>query len=309
MLTSQSGVGDSQPARVLGVADYLTKPIFRLDLLRSITKVLDTGEVSGPTVATVAHQIHRTDHPLSVLLAEDNEVNQRVARAMLEGRGHTVEIAENGREAVAAVQKKQFDVVLMDIQMPEVDGYAAVEQIRAMPRFDKLPIVALTAHAMAEEKERTLMAGMDGFLSKPFRSRELFDCVESFSKSDSPSATASVTPSEGAAVDLEGLIVEWESVGLGGEFMKSLVDTFIENTSRQMESMKAAVADHDIERVGQIAHNLKSSSGSVRAIRISELFRKIEIAGMEGKAKQVEALASEAALEFDVVRAEFLKIQ
>jgi CheY-like chemotaxis protein len=118
--------------------------------------------------------------PLRILLAEDNAVNQRVARALLEKRGHTVSVAGNGREAVRLVQERNFDLVLMDVQMPEMDGLEATAAIRAREAgaARRLPIVAMTAHAMKGDAERCLEAGMDAYVSKPIKPERLFAVIE-----------------------------------------------------------------------------------------------------------------------------------
>lgn len=123
---------------------------------------------------------------MHVLLAEDNAVNQRVAVATLKRLGHTVEVVEDGRAAVEAVQRTAFDLVLMDIEMPQLDGYAACERIRQIPRLKALPIIGLTAHAMVEAREKAMAAGMNGFITKPFKIADMMASLESIN----PSTTA-----------------------------------------------------------------------------------------------------------------------
>src|SRR2546422_5956491 len=124
------------------------------------------------------HSIAESRHALRILVAEDNPVNQQVATAMLLKRGHQVDVVSNGREAVDAVARGRYDVVLMDIQMPEMDGFEATAKIRALPQGRTLPIIALTAHALSGERERCLERGMSGYLAKPFKAHELFAVVE-----------------------------------------------------------------------------------------------------------------------------------
>ncbi len=303
MLTSASGYGDARRARELGVSGFLTKPVSRAELLDSIAKVLADKEVHGDADTTrVAELTKKTDRPLNILLAEDNEVNQRVATAMLEGRGHMVDVVGNGREAVDAVQEKLYDVVLMDVQMPELDGYSATERIRSIPRLQDLPIVALTAHAMAEARERSRSAGMTDFLTKPFRANDLFVCVERFGTSDVSNAEAEVDIASG--VDVIALRSDWAQAGLA-KAMNEIIDTFIEDVSGQLPSLNEAVEANDLERAGRIAHNLKSSSGSLYAKRLADIFRKIEQASSDGRIEELRSLTAEAAGEFDVVCAVF----
>jgi CheY-like chemotaxis protein len=130
---------------------------------------------------TVA-QLEKIDQPLRVLLAEDNEVNQLLVTEFLEMRGHHVRLARNGYEVLDAVKEREFDIILMDVQMPDMDGFQATSAIRNFERHSsrRIPIIALTGHAMEGDMQRCLDAGMDGYLSKPIRSRELFEAIERF---------------------------------------------------------------------------------------------------------------------------------
>src|SRR5438445_758828 len=179
ILTSAGQRGDGERCRQLGIQAYLTKPIARADLVEAVGTVL-AGTASAPGAADLVtrHSIAESRHALRILLAEDNAVNQQVATAMLLKRGHHVDVASNGREAVDAVAREPYDVILMDIQMPEMDGFEATEQIRGLPQGRSLPIIALTAHALSGERERCLARGMSGYLAKPFKAHDLFAAVE-----------------------------------------------------------------------------------------------------------------------------------
>src|SRR6267378_1911417 len=170
MLTSAGQRGDSERCRELGIRGYLTKPLSRADLVEALGTVLagPAEDASTPDVVT-RHTIAESRASLRVLLAEDNPVNQQVAVAMLVKRGHEVHVSNNGREAVDAVAERAYDVVLMDIQMPEMDGFEATKAIRALPKGKDLPIIGLTAHALSGERERCLSHGMTDYLAKPFK--------------------------------------------------------------------------------------------------------------------------------------------
>src|SRR6059058_1280621 len=179
ILTSAGQRGDGERCRQLGIQAYLTKPIARADLIEAVGTVLaGTPSAAGGADLVTRHSIAESRHSLRILLAEDNPVNQRVATAMLLKRGHQVDVAANGREAVEAVTRERYDLVLMDIQMPEMDGFEATQRIRALPQGGTLPIIALTAHALSGERERCLARGMTGYLAKPFKAHELFAVVE-----------------------------------------------------------------------------------------------------------------------------------
>src|SRR6266404_1956508 len=171
--------GDWERCRQLGIQAYLTKPIARADLVEAVGTVLaGTASAPGEVDLVTRHSIAESRHALRILLAEDNPVNQQVATAMLVKRGHQVDVVSNGREAVDAVAREGYDVVLMDIQMPGMDGFEATEKIRALPQGRTLPIIALTAHALSGERERCLERGMSGYLAKPFKAHDLFAAVE-----------------------------------------------------------------------------------------------------------------------------------
>ena len=181
MLTSSGEYGDTSRCRELGIAAYLVKPVRQLDLAEAIARAM-----SAPAVAPAAPNvvplpvIQRSFRRMHVLLAEDNIVNQRVAVRLLTKRGHHVTVASNGREALEAIERTAFDVVLMDVQMPEMGGIEATAVIRDRERTlgGRLRIVAMTAHALKGDRERCFAAGMDGYLSKPIDRLQLFDAVE-----------------------------------------------------------------------------------------------------------------------------------
>jgi CheY-like chemotaxis protein len=184
MLTSAGQRGDAARCRDLGVAAYLTKPVSQSELLDAIVRVLGTsGSQTEPAALIARHTMREGKKKLSVLLADDNAVNQRLAQRLLEKHGHHVTVTANGREALAALDRENFDVVLMDVQMPEMDGFDATASIRAREQDTgrHLPIIAMTAHAMQGDRERCLAAGMDGYIAKPIQARELIDLLEKFS--------------------------------------------------------------------------------------------------------------------------------
>jgi signal transduction histidine kinase/DNA-binding response OmpR family regulator len=179
MITSAGHPGDGARCRELGICAYLVKPVRQSELFDSICQVLqkDSPEIKPPLVTR--HTLR--EGPRSrVLLAEDNAVNQTLAVRLLEKRGYAVVVVENGRAAIAALEREHFDAVLMDVQMPEMDGLEATVAIRAKERIagGHMPIIAMTAHALKGDEQRCLSAGMDAYISKPIRTSELFETVE-----------------------------------------------------------------------------------------------------------------------------------
>jgi signal transduction histidine kinase/CheY-like chemotaxis protein len=188
MLTSAGERGDGRRCREVGISAYLTKPVSRSELYETIALLLDrkAGEIParGPIAPGAIHTV-KLERSLRILVAEDNPVNQKLAVRMLGKRGHTAIAACTGREALAALQEDVFDLVLMDIQMPEMDGFETTAAIRRGERGTgkHQPIVAMTGHAMKGDSQRSLAAGMDGYLSKPIRGEDLYALLEDFPES------------------------------------------------------------------------------------------------------------------------------
>jgi signal transduction histidine kinase/DNA-binding response OmpR family regulator len=185
MLTSAGHRGDALRCKELGVSAYLLKPIRQSELREAIALVLGARTQTGALPLVTRYALHDAREPgasLRVLLAEDNPVNQRLATRLLEKRGHMVTVAVNGREALAALDRDNFDLVLMDVQMPEIDGIEATLAIREKEKATgtHVSVIALTAHAMKGDQQRCLQAGMDAYLSKPIRPQELDELLGKF---------------------------------------------------------------------------------------------------------------------------------
>ncbi len=185
LLTSAGRRGDAARSEELGIAAYLTKPVRQSELLEVISRLLDNREPRPAQPLITRHSLataHNTAVSLRILVAEDNAVNQMLVARLLEKRGHTVKIVANGREALESLEQGTYDLVLMDVQMPEMDGFEATGELRKREKQTGLhiPVIALTAHAMLGDRERCLESGMDGYLSKPIRAQELDDLLENY---------------------------------------------------------------------------------------------------------------------------------
>ncbi len=237
---------------------------------------------------------------LHILLAEDSLVNQKLAVALLEGQGHKVRVANNGREAIAALQTEKFDMVLMDVQMPEMDGLEAAEKIRAREQHTgtHIPIIAMTAHALKGDRERCLAAGMDGYIAKPIHAAELFDVIGGL-------FAAREELLEPPAPEMaEGDIVNWQealqAVQGDPQLLKTVVEAELEEIPRLMAAISKAIASSDAAALRLAAHTLK---GSLRyfgkTVACEEVFR-LEKTGQDGNLS--EAGASLAVLEREILR-------
>jgi two-component system, sensor histidine kinase and response regulator len=181
MLTSGGQRGDGQRCKELGIAAYLIKPVLQSDLLEVLLRVLGSRPDAAPMQLVTHHTLREARMPLRVLLAEDNAINQRLAVRLLEKEGHSVVVAGDGAKALEALERQQFDLILMDVQMPVMDGVETTAAIRKREagNGEHIPIVAMTAHAMAGDRQRFLSLGMDGYVSKPIHSRDLYAVIES----------------------------------------------------------------------------------------------------------------------------------
>jgi two-component system sensor histidine kinase/response regulator len=182
MLTSMGQRGDASRCREVGIAGYLLKPARQSELLEMICRVLQPLPQAEALALETRHTLREGRRRLQILLAEDNRVNQAVAVRLLEKRGYVVTVAGDGLAVLSAIEKQAFDLVLMDVQMPEMNGLQATAAIRAREQLggSHLPIVAMTANAFKEDEERCIAAGMDGYVSKPIRSADLFAAIEKF---------------------------------------------------------------------------------------------------------------------------------
>ncbi|MFQ5742431.1 MAG: histidine kinase N-terminal 7TM domain-containing protein [Acidobacteriota bacterium] len=316
MLTSGGQRGDGARCLELGIAAYLTKPIPRSTLRDAITTSL--ARASGgelPTTLVTRHSIREQRRRLRILLADDNPVNQQMTVLMLEDEGYKVEVAGDGREAIEALRGSEFDLVLMDVQMPEVDGIEATKVIREQEkeRGGHLPILALTAHAMKGDRERFLAAGMDGYLSKPFKAEELLEAIEGLALSG-PEGGA--TGRVGAAMGQRGVVADQDAVQTGressdsqrghfdkdkalsgvkgkSELLGKVVGVFLDDYPGVMARLDEAIARQDSAAVRQSAHRLKGSLGAVAAKAAWEMAQRLEAMGRdEDLSEAVEAFAT-----------------
>jgi CheY-like chemotaxis protein len=173
--------GDAARCRELGIQAYLPKPVRRADLLQAVKMLFGAQTAASDDLPLLTtHALREYRSRLRILLAEDNRVNQTLAMRLLQKRGHTVVIAEDGRQAIEALGKQPFDLILMDMQMPELDGVEAAILIREREKSsgEHIPIIALTANAMMGDRERCLDSGMDDYVSKPIQVKDLFAAIE-----------------------------------------------------------------------------------------------------------------------------------
>ncbi len=316
MLTSIGQYGDIEAAREAGIEAYLTKPARQSELYDAIISVMGAkkADIPMPLAASVtapphsAVQFLREGAPepkqLNVLLAEDNIVNQEVAINMLESLGCKVSVANNGREAIQALAQSPYDLVFMDCQMPEMDGFEATVTIRRNEgRTKHTTIIALTANAMQGDQERCLAAGMDDYLSKPFTQEKLRKVLLRWGKATatqreeaSPPPVQSETPPPQPASSFlvldDAALAELRKLQRPGHpnIVHKCITTYMIDTPPRMTALCAAITSSDSNALREAAHSLKSSSALVGAIRFSQLCKDLEQMGRAQAVAQAQPL-------------------
>ncbi len=273
----------------LGVDDILIKPVKVKDLLNSIALSLGLFVEQTTEHTRNEHAAGKAISQLRVLLAEDNRVNQKLAVAILEKHGHLVDVAHNGRQAVLMFQQNQYDVILMDVQMPEMDGYQATNDIRQLQSKigQRVPIIALTAHAGPADRNRCLAAGMDEYLAKPIRAQELFELIEKQTGHRSTIASKS----HSAATASEN--VDWEQAfaTVGGErkLLQELINVFLKDEAKMLANIEGAIKQDDGKELRLAAHAIKGAlihlggrKAASLAGELESLGKNEELAGADG---------------------------
>ena len=294
LLTSSAQRGDSARCRELGFAGYLVKPVAGVDLMDALRAVIARGGIAAPEAPPLVtrHSLREGRRCARVLLAEDNAVNRMVAARMLEKRGHSVVPVGNGREALAALRKEPFDVILMDVQMPEMDGYEATSAIRELEEAKgrRTPIIALTAHAMKGDRERCLAAGMDAHVSKPIEAEDLMERIDGLlaagqaarEKTGAPAGQAASPADDGKGAPTIDRMEALQRVGGDAALLAEIAEIFRGDSPSLLESIESALSAGEFRPVGVAAHRLKGSLGTLGARAAAAAARKLEEAAATG---------------------------
>ena len=307
ILTSVGRRGDATRLEAIGCSAYLLKPIKQAQLAEALRAVL--GQAMDPSVAPTARLITR--HVLAeqkgprLLLVEDNPINRKLAVALLNRAGYAVATAEDGQQAIDAVKREAFGVVLMDVQMPGMDGFEATGRIRALggPR-GATPIIAMTAHAMKGDRERCLAAGMDDYVSKPIQSEELFAAIGRclLHEAGTRPGRQPLAPPEPPLPDPIDRHKALPYFGGDEDLFGRLLREFVDDLARQIEHLKSESASGDARSFTTTAHSLKSLSATFGADRLWQAAQQLEALGLD------ENLAAAPPL-IEQVEAEFPRLQ
>jgi CheY-like chemotaxis protein len=305
LLTSSGQRGDGHVFAEIGFAGYLLKPVTQRDLTDCLKLVLaQSAEAwhmhSQPIVTRHALRAQRARSKDRILLAEDNLVNQKVAVRLLEKLDYRVDVVGDGRAAVSAWQTGNYDLILMDCQMPELDGYAATREIRRLEAGGAhIPIVALTAHAMKGADIECRDAGMDDYLTKPIDRDKLDQCLEKHlaATAEDSETTAAATRSESASKDPVDWVALLLSMDSDMEAMRELVTTFADAGSSALQVLLEALDVGDLATVAARAHELKGACANMRATQATTAAGRLERAAQGGEVQHLHELAGEVSRE------------
>ncbi len=280
MLTSAGERGDAARCLELSIAAYLLKPVKQSELLFTVLRVLQGPSESPVGKALITrHSIRESRHRLHILLAEDNVINQKLATGMLERMGHAVTLARNGKEALETLERATFDLILMDVQMPEMDGLQATRILRDREKTTAghIPVIAMTALAMSGDHERCLEAGMDGYLSKPINSQELFEMIEHIVQGIAGSdLTPLDSPQRTRVLDKSQVL---EMVGGDVQLLKEIVALLLDDYPRLLGEIRESLLGGDPEGLEKAAHTLKGVVGNFGAESAVQAALKLESMG------------------------------
>ena len=305
LLTSARGIRGVQDFANLGFAAYLLKPVSMVDLRKCIGRVMSVDGKqwhlsTQPIVVTDG--VVRSLSGRRILLAEDNPVNQKVGRGTLEKLGFNVDIVANGADAVEAWGSGRYDLILMDCQMPVMDGYQAAREIRTREAGKgRIPIVALTADAMQGTEQHCREAGMDDYLTKPLNRSRLKTTLAKYLPLPTPEITAmSSTASDKPTAPTEDPI-DWDQfmtvTDSDPQFAQELAQVFIDSGDAALRDIRAAIANNDLPSVQRVAHSFKGSSANIRADKASGAASRLEEAARAGAIQEIPTLEQELRVE------------
>jgi two-component system, sensor histidine kinase and response regulator len=306
LLTSASRPSDVARCRELGISDYLSKPIKQSELFDAIVTAMAEHRQKRDRYESTSASIQPSERSLRVLLAEDNPVNQTLAMRILERLGHRVQVVNNGKEAIGRAQAEEFDLILMDVQMPEMDGLEATTAIRAAEAGTgkHVRIVAMTAHAMKGDREKCLSAGMDGYLSKPIRIDELKQAISEEEKT----RNMGQAPAPNSFLAIGQLELLLDSVMGDRALLAEMAELWLADSVKQETQIRDGLDSGDARMVQRAAHALKGSVGTFQASAAQEAANQLEISAKDadliGARKAFERLSTQ----IDLVRQDLRRL-
>ncbi|MCP4633847.1 MAG: PAS domain S-box protein [candidate division Zixibacteria bacterium] len=282
--TSTGKRGDGAQCRENGIDGYLVKPLKQSLLFDTIITALSIRQIDeSQNQLITSHSVEEQSRRLRILIAEDNPVNSKLVENILTKRGHYIVLAEDGREAIERLNEEEFDIVLMDVQMPNMDGFQATAKIREMELKTKehIPIIAMTAHALAGDREMCIDADMDSYISKPIDPKQLFSMIEALSQNDITDEIRIVnseivnnhTEIEDIYIDLDELLERFEN---DQELLVQIIRLFVNDCPQLVADIKSAISDNDRNALQRATHKLKGAVGNFAAKPAYEASRRLE---------------------------------
>ena len=300
LLTSASRPSDVARCRELGISDYLSKPIKQSELFDAIVTAMAEHGRKRERYESASAFIQAPECSLRVLLAEDNPVNQTLAMRILEKLGHKAQVVNNGREALGRSQAEEFDLILMDVQMPEMDGLEATTAIRAAEASTgkHVPIVAMTAHAMKGDREKCLSAGMDGYLSKPIRIDELKQAMSEVNKTQNMGQSSE--PNAFRAIGQLELLLD--SVMGDRALLTEMAELWLADSAKQESQIRNGLDSGDAIMVQRAAHALKGSVGTFQASAAQDAANQLEMSAKDADLVGARKVFERLSTQIDLVR-------
>ena len=320
LLTSLGRRGDATAARQAGFAGYLTKPVRKAQLEACLATVMGrTSAVSDSPTLVTSHSLKETERRKGsrILVADDHTVNQQLAVLLLERLGHRADVVANGKEVVEALQRVPYDLILMDCQMPEMDGYEATRTIRnaecAMKNDERIPIIAMTANAMPGDREKCIEAGMNDYLAKPIKPEPLSDALEKWLRKseedvrksseahveDKSHLSAGAIP-ESSPLDLS-VVAEWKGLG-GPDFVGRMIQQFVHDASACVTEVQRAIDSSDPDALANASHGLKGICSNMGAKGLADICHELEQLGRSAKIDGAQEKVTMVQTEFRRVR-------
>ena len=317
MMTSMGAKGDTRQFEKIGFAAYLRKPVKQSYLFECLNTIVGAGKAGTKKDNKIVTQYTLSENwnfKFKILLAEDNEINQQVALATLGKLGYRADTVNDGKQAVQALEKIQYDIVLMDCQMPEMDGYKATKQIRN-PKSSvidhNIPVIALTAHATKGDRDKCLAAGMDDYMAKPFQPQMMTDMLKKWlpehdsysrNKNESPSLELEKKQTQKEILDWAGFL---NRVMEDEDLAKNIFNDFLNETPKRMNNIQKGIDYDDIQLTKREAHTLKGSSANVGAVVLQDIAYQIESAASEEDLTKAATLISMLKKQFVILKRVF----
>jgi two-component system sensor histidine kinase/response regulator len=292
LMTAISSRPDTERCRKLGVVDYFTKPLRRAHLLEQLAAAIESTPSRGRLPSGNDEGRRRRRASLKILLAEDNAVNQTLAVRLLEKEKHRVSVAGTGTAALQAIARERFDLVLMDVQMPEMDGLEAIAAIRAREKATggHLPIIAMTAFTLKGDRARFLDSGFDGYVCKPIHVDSLFEAINKVLPDDPDPVTTRLRSTPAAAAEQApfDMTAALERVGGDEELLKEIIGIFLDECPGWLAEIRAAVATRDAAKLKRAAHTVKGAVDNCGASAAFDAALRLERMGGDGQLSEAE---------------------